>query len=58
MCYHAVEQRTALYKEEKLGQGRDKSKEYLAENPAILNEIETLVREKGQNYCNVCTRGK
>ncbi|MCQ2753717.1 MAG: recombinase RecA [bacterium] len=34
------------YKEEKLGQGRDKSKEYLAENPAILNEIETLVREK------------
>ena len=34
------------YNDEKLGQGRDKSKEYLAENPAMLNEIETLVREK------------
>ena len=34
------------YKDEKLGQGRDKSKEYLVENPDILNEIEKLVREK------------
>ena len=34
------------YKEEKLGQGRDKSKEFLSENPDILNEIEGLVREK------------
>ena len=34
------------YNEEKLGQGRDKSKEFLTENPALLSEIETLVREK------------
>lgn len=34
------------FKDEKLGQGRDKSKEFLANNPDILNEIETLVREK------------
>ena len=34
------------YNEEKLGQGRDKSKEFLAENPALLVEIEKLVREK------------
>src|SRR5574344_382525 len=34
------------YKEEKLGQGRDKAKDYLAENPAMLAEIEGLIREK------------
>jgi len=34
------------YNEEKLGQGRDKSKEFLGENPALLDEIEKLVREK------------
>ena len=34
------------YGEEKLGQGRDKAKEYLAENPAMLAEIEKLVRDK------------
>ena len=34
------------FNEEKLGQGRDKSKEFLANNPEILNTIETLVREK------------
>ncbi len=34
------------YKEEKLGQGRDKSKEVLEANPALLEEIEKLVREK------------
>lgn len=34
------------YGEEKLGQGRDKAKEYLAENPAMLGEIEKLIREK------------
>ena len=32
--------------DEKLGQGRDKSKEFLANNPEILNTVETLVREK------------
>ncbi len=34
------------YNDEKLGQGRDKSKEFLDANPDILNEIETKVREK------------
>ncbi|MBR2430021.1 recombinase RecA [bacterium] len=34
------------FNDEKLGQGRDKSKEYLANNPEILNTVETLVREK------------
>ena len=34
------------YNEEKLGQGRDKSKEVLAENPELLAEIERLVRAK------------
>ena len=34
------------YKEEKLGQGREKAKEYLEQNPEILAEVETLVREK------------
>lgn len=34
------------FKEEKLGQGRDKARDFLTENPDILNEVETLVREK------------
>ena len=34
------------YGEEKLGQGRDKAKEYLAENTDMLAEIEKLIREK------------
>ena len=34
------------FNDEKLGQGRDKSKEFLAANPDILNTVETLVREK------------
>lgn len=34
------------FNDEKLGQGREKSKEFLAANPDILNTVETLVREK------------
>ncbi len=34
------------YNEEKLGQGRDKSKEFLDEHPEILKEIELKVRER------------
>ena len=37
------------YNEEKLGQGRDKARDFLTENPDILNTIETLVREKLAN---------
>ncbi|MBC7961062.1 MAG: DNA recombination/repair protein RecA, partial [Vallitaleaceae bacterium] len=32
------------YKEARLGQGRENSKEYLKNNPELLKEIETLVR--------------
>ena len=34
------------FNDEKLGQGREKAKEYLEENPDILAQIEALVREK------------
>lgn len=34
------------YKEDKIGQGREKSKDFLAQNPDILTEIEAKVREK------------
>ena len=34
------------YNDEKLGQGREKTKEFLEENPALLNEIEQKVRAK------------
>ena len=34
------------YNDEKLGQGREKAKDYLEQNPEILKEIDTLVREK------------
>ncbi|WP_100373136.1 recombinase RecA [Bacillus sp. FJAT-45037] len=32
------------FKEERLGQGRENSKQFLKENPALTNEIETLIR--------------
>ncbi len=35
-----------LYKEEKVGQGRDNARQYLKENPQLLDEIENLIREK------------
>lgn len=34
------------YKEEKLGQGREKAKEFLASNPEIMASIEKEIREK------------
>ena len=34
------------FNDEKLGQGRDKAKEYLNANPELLAEVEKLVREK------------
>ncbi len=34
------------YNDEKLGQGREKAKEFLATNPDLLAEVETKVREK------------
>ncbi|MBQ6516962.1 recombinase RecA [bacterium] len=37
------------YKDEKIGQGRDKSKEYLAQHPELLAEIEGLIRDKLAN---------
>ena len=32
------------YKGEKIGQGKDKSREYLKENPEVANEIDALIR--------------
>lgn len=37
------------FNEQKLGQGRDKARDFLNENPDILNQVETLVREKLAN---------
>ena len=37
------------FNDDKLGQGRDKAKEFLANNPEILDQVETLVREKLAN---------
>jgi recombination protein RecA len=34
------------YNEEKLGQGRDNARNFLRENPKILDEIENKIREK------------
>ncbi|MBR1776788.1 recombinase RecA [bacterium] len=34
------------FNDEKLGQGRDKAKEYLAANPDVLETVEKLIREK------------
>lgn len=34
------------YNDETIGQGRDKAKEYLKQNPEVLAEIDTKVREK------------
>ena len=34
------------YKDSKLGQGREKAKEYLEQNPDVMNVIETEIREK------------
>jgi recombination protein RecA len=34
------------YNDEKLGQGREKAKEFLEQNPEVLAEVEKLVREK------------
>ena len=37
------------YNDEKLGQGRDKARDYLNDNPELLAEIDRLVREKLAN---------
>jgi recombination protein RecA len=34
------------YKNEKIGQGRDNAKQYLADNPAVADEIENMIRAK------------
>ena len=37
------------YKGEKIGQGRENAKKYLADNPAVFGEVELLVRNKYLN---------
>ena len=34
------------YKEEKLGQGREKAKDFLSQNPEVMSNIETEIRAK------------
>jgi recombination protein RecA len=44
------------YQGEKIGQGKDNSREYLREHPEIANAIEALIREKlGVNSANPAT---
>jgi recombination protein RecA len=40
------------YKKERLGQGRENVKEFLCNNPSILNEIEALIREEVEKKLN------
>lgn len=40
------------YGEERLGQGREKAKEYLKENPEILKKIESQLYEKINSKSN------
>jgi len=35
-----------IYKDDRLGQGKDNAREFLKENPALAREIETRIREK------------
>ena len=37
------------YKGEKIGQGRENAKKYLADNPTVFDEVEQLVRNKYLN---------
>jgi len=46
------------YMDEKLGQGRENSKQFLRDNPAILDEIETKIREKHSLTIEVKSEGK
>lgn len=49
------------YKGEKIGQGRENAKAYLADNPDVFDEVENLVREKclvqEENAANVAGEG-
>lgn len=47
------------YGETRLGQGRDNVKEYLADNPELLNEIEQKVKANKENIVAACkAKGK
>ena len=46
------------YKDDKLGQGRENAKQFLRENPKILDEIETIIREKHNLAIEARTEGK
>ncbi|MCP5369103.1 MAG: recombinase RecA [Rickettsiaceae bacterium] len=37
------------YKNEKIGQGREKAKQYFLENPEIADELESLIKQKSLN---------
>lgn len=46
------------YKDDKLGQGRENAKQFLRENPKMLDEIETIIREKHNLAIGERTEGK
>jgi len=48
VTYDILTKRGAFYRynEELIGQGRETTKEYLRQNPAIASEIDALIREK------------
>ncbi|MCR3956938.1 MAG: recombinase RecA [Gudongella sp.] len=46
------------YNDDKLGQGRENAKQFLRENPKILDEIETIIREKHNLAIEARTEGK
>jgi recombination protein RecA len=45
------------YKDDKLGQGRENAKQFLRENPKMLDEIETIIREKHNLAIEARTEG-
>ncbi|MFW5940988.1 MAG: DNA recombination/repair protein RecA, partial [Chloroflexota bacterium] len=46
--YEILEKRGSYYRygEELLGQGRENSKQYLLENPEMMDEVELLIRQE------------
>jgi recombination protein RecA len=49
--FEIVQKRGAFfsYGDARLGQGRENAKEYIRQNPELMNEIETVIRQKALN---------
>ena len=44
------------YKGEKIGQGKDNSREYLKENPEVANEIDALIRSNAKGHLDAIVK--